>query len=450
MNIGIVGGGGVRSPIIIKMLAECDLGRSLDEVRILDVDNSKTDAILRLSSAILNRLNKRLNVVRYNSISEFSHKLDLAIFTIREGFEEGRAIDERICLRHNIIGQETTGAAGFAFASRTAPVLIKYASEIKRHSPACILINFTNPAGIVVRALNLAGITDAIGICDSSDAARIHASQLLKMNRLDLDATIVGLNHLSWTTQIFLKGENILPSLMNDERFYELAHGPFTKELFGRDMLFKNEYLYYYYCTESALKGMLEEKETRGEYLLRRNRELIKELREEGDESKLIEIYDVYLNDRCNTYMSYAYRNGRRRFTLNESEGYAEIALNIASAMLGKKEVNIPMILPNNGTLPFLPDDIVVEKFCHIRNGQIESKSIWTELPALERGIIEKVSKYEDLTAKSILDRSFSEAIEAMKIHPLIGEGVAESVLKEFVEAHKECFKDYHWRVISE
>lgn len=443
MNIGIVGGGGVRSPIIIKMLAEYDPGRSLNEVRILDVDDSKTNAILRLSSAILNRLNKRLNVVRYNSISEFSQKLDLAIFTIREGFEEGRAIDERICLRHNIIGQETTGAAGFAFASRTVPVLIKYAREIKRHSPACILINFTNPAGIVVRALNLAGITDVIGICDSSDAARIHASQLLKMNRWDLDATIAGLNHLSWTTQLLLKGENILPSLMNDERFYELAHGPFTKELFGMNMLFKNEYLYYYYCTASALKGMLEERETRGEYLLRRNRELVRDLRQEGDESKLIEIYDAYLNDRCTTYMSYAYGKGRRRLTLNESEGYAEIALNVASAMLGKKEVNIPLVLPNNGTLPFLPDSMVVEKFCYIRNGRIESKGVWTELPAFERSIIERVSRYEDLTARSILDRSFSEAIEAMKVHPLIGEGVAADLLKEFVEAHREYFKDY-------
>ncbi len=445
MNIGILGGGGIRSPIIIKMLSEFDSGMPLSEVRILDVDSNKTEAILKLSSVILKRMNKGLNIVKCNNISEFSKSLNVVIFTIREGFEEGRAVDERICLRNNIIGQETTGAAGFAFASRTAPVLIKYSEEIKKQSPGCIIINFTNPAGIVVRALNLAGFSDVIGICDSSDAARIHSAELLNKDRFDFNASIIGLNHLSWTTGLFSNGKNILPEILNNERFYEIAHGPFNKELFVRDGLYKNEYLYYYYCKDEALREMLKEKETRGEYLLKKNRELIRNLREEEEGERLIEIYESYLNDRFSTYMSYAYHDIKRRFAENESEGYAEIALKIASAMLLKKNLNIPMIIPNRGTIPFLPDEVVVEKFCNIRNGKIEAQPVDYNLPNFEKDLIETISRYEELTARSIINKSFSEAIEALKTHPLIGEKVAEKVLKEFVDVHKKYFEEYHF-----
>ncbi|MGC8928321.1 MAG: hypothetical protein ACP5QK_10410 [Myxococcota bacterium] len=443
MKIGILGGGGVRSPIILKMLSEFKFKEGLGEVRIYDIDQKKSDAILKLSYAILQKFNRRLNIVRCNSISEFAEGLNAVIFTIREGFEEGRAIDERLCLKYGIIGQETTGAAGFSFAVRTVPALIEYAQEIKKRSPDCILINFTNPAGIVVKALNLVGINDVIGICDSSDAARIHTAELYRRNRFDFDAEIVGLNHLSWTIRFFDRGKDILPSLIYDEKFYEIAHGPFTREIFTKDGIYKNEYLYYYYCTEDALKGMTEEKETRGEYLLRKNRELIKMLLQENSPDRLIEIYERYLSDRFTTYMSYAYREIKRRVLENESEGYAEIALKIISAIRDNINLNIPMILPNNGVIPFLPDDTVVEKFCRIRNGRISSERIDYKLPEFVVNLIKDVAEYETLAAQSILNRSFTLAEKALSVHPLIGSNIAGKILKEFSDVHKRYFEDF-------
>lgn len=443
MNIGILGGGGIRAPIIIKMLSQFDFGEKIEFVKIYDISTQKTEAILKLARAILNKNDKILNIIRCNSIEEFAEGLDAVVFTIREGFEEGRAIDERICLRHNVIGQETTGAAGFSFAARSIPSLIMYSTEITKRNPSCILINFTNPAGIVVRALNIVGFTNVIGICDSSDAARIHAAELMKRSRFDFDAEIIGLNHLSWTTRLMLGSNDILKELLSSEEFYNLAHGPFTKEIFLKDGLFKNEYLYYYYCTEDALKGMLEEKETRGEYLLRKNKELVNKLLEENDPNRLIKIYEDYLNDRFMTYMSYAYHGIKRRLVENESEGYAEIALKIIKALRERMELNIPMVLANNGTIPFLPDEYVVEKFCYIRNRKIEANKVNTTLPKYAKEIIERVAEYENLAAKSIIERSFSLAIKALSIHPLIGEKVAESLLGEFSKHHCKYFNDF-------
>jgi len=443
MNIGILGGGGVRSPIILRMISEFGFREPIDEVRIYDIDRRKTDAILKLARAILDRQNKRLNIVRCNSIEEFANRLDAVIFTIREGFEAARATDERICLNHDIIGQETTGAAGFAFAARSVPALIKYAMEIKRHSPNCILINFTNPAGIVVRALNIAGIVDVIGICDSSDAARIHSAELMRCNRFDFDIEIVGLNHLSWTTRLIHRGRDILQDMLYRDDFYEIAHGPYEREIFTKNGLFKNEYLYYYYCTEKALSGMLEERETRGEYLVRKNAEFIESLIKEDSNERLIQIYESYLNDRFQTYMSYAYKNIKRRVAENESEGYAEIALKIISAIKDRQDLNIPMVLPNRGVVPFLSDEMVVEKFCNIRGGQIISNPVNASLPEYEENLIKTISLYENLAAQAIVNKSYAQSVEALSVHPLIGRGVAEKVLKDFVKAHREYFEGY-------
>jgi 6-phospho-beta-glucosidase len=443
MIIGILGGGGVRSPIILRMISEYKFKEPVDEVRIYDIDQKKTNAILKLARAILNRQNRRLNMLQCNSIEEFARGLDAVIFTIREGFEEARAIDERICLNHHIIGQETTGAAGFAFAARSVPALIKYAMEIKRQSPNCILINFTNPAGIVVRALNIAGIVDVIGICDSSDAARIHAAELMGCSRFDFDIEIAGLNHLSWTTRLIHKGRDILQDILYRDDFYEIAHGPFEREIFTKNGLFKNEYLYYYYCTEKALTGMLEERETRGEYLKRKNADLIESLIREESEEKLIQIYESYLNDRFQTYMSYAYKDIKRRVAENESEGYAEIALRIISAIKDRQDLNIPMVLPNRGVVPFLSDEIVVEKFCTIKGGNITSDPIKTPLPDYEENLIRNIALYENLAAYAIVNRSYAQSIEALSVHPLIGKGIAEKVLKDFVRAHREYFEGY-------
>ncbi len=443
MNIGILGGGGIRSPIIIKMLSNFNFKEPIREVRIFDINSKKTDAIIKLASALLSRSGNNLQIIRCNAIEEFADDLDAAIFTIREGFEKRRAIDERICLKHNIIGQETTGAAGFSFASRSIPALINYADQIKKKNNACILINFTNPAGIVVRALNLAGHKDVIGICDSADAARIHAGEFFGKNRFGFISEIAGLNHFSWTTKLVSDNKDILSDLLNNEKFYELAHGPFNKELFKRDGMLKNEYLYYYYCTEEALKGMLEEKETRGEYLLRKNEELINNLLREEDPERLIDIYEAYLNDRFRTYMSYAYTRIKRRVVENESEGYAEIALKIIEALKDNNELNIPLILPNEGTLSFLPDEYVIEKFCSIKNREIRSRAITSDLPEYVKNLIINIAEYEESSAQSIINKSFTLARKALSIHPLVGEQKADKILKEIIDSNSEYFKDY-------
>ena len=94
------------------------------------------------------------------------------VTTIRVGFEQGRALDERIALRHGVLGQETTGPGGFAMALRSIPAILGYAELLQELSPGAWMFNFTNPAGLVTQALREAGFERTVGICDGANAGQ--------------------------------------------------------------------------------------------------------------------------------------------------------------------------------------------------------------------------------------------------------------------------------------
>src|SRR5690606_10716398 len=104
------------------------------------------------------------------------------ITSIRPGKEQGRATDERIAMRHGVLGQETTGAAGFAMAMRSLPAILEYARIVEEiAAPGAWLYNFTNPAGLVAQGLTYAGIKRVVGICDSANGAQHAVSHYLNV-----------------------------------------------------------------------------------------------------------------------------------------------------------------------------------------------------------------------------------------------------------------------------
>ena len=63
------------------------------------------------------------------------------------------------------MGQETTGAGGLAKALRTVPVVLDIADRVRSSNPDAWIVDFTNPVGIVTRALLEAGHR-AVGLCN--------------------------------------------------------------------------------------------------------------------------------------------------------------------------------------------------------------------------------------------------------------------------------------------
>src|SRR5512143_1425200 len=179
MKLTIIGGGSVRTPRILPALVRRAARLDLQELWLLDIDSSKLALIGGLCQAWAEQLGAPFRVILSTDAREALQGASHIITSIRPGFEQGRAVDERIAFSHGILGQETTGAAGFAMAMRSLPAILDYCRLAGQVAPGAWVYNFTNPAGLVAQGLHDAGIRRVIGICDSANGAQNAASRFL-------------------------------------------------------------------------------------------------------------------------------------------------------------------------------------------------------------------------------------------------------------------------------
>jgi alpha-galactosidase/6-phospho-beta-glucosidase family protein len=147
MKLTILGGGGVRVPLLVNGLVKSDL--PIDEIALFDIDRTRVAAI----AALAERFAGVARVTVEHSLDAAVDGASFIVTSIRVGGIERRAYDEQIALSHGLVGQETVGPAGFAMAMRTIPPLLTYARTIERRAPNAWIINFTNPVGIVTQAI---------------------------------------------------------------------------------------------------------------------------------------------------------------------------------------------------------------------------------------------------------------------------------------------------------
>ncbi len=297
MKLTIIGGGGVRTPRLMPSLVKRAARLGLRELWLMDNDAEKLNLIGGLCQQMIGQapFEVKLTTDAHEAIQDAQH----VITAIRPGLEQGRATDERICFDHGVLGQETTGAAGFAMAMRSVPAILDYARLVNQiGAPGAWIYNFTNPAGLVAQALHDAGIERIIGICDSANGAQHAVSRFLGIPLQRVRHTVYGLNHLSWTNSVRVDpspdgsgGEEMFPALLYDERFRQATHMKmFAPGLVTWHKTFFNEYLHYFYHRDEVLTALLKKTETRGEETLRLTRGLLDRLRNvQGDAAGSLE-----------------------------------------------------------------------------------------------------------------------------------------------------------------
>ncbi|MBL8130333.1 MAG: 6-phospho-beta-glucosidase, partial [Anaerolineae bacterium] len=320
MKLTIIGGGGVRTPRLIPSLVKRAERLGLSQLWLMDNDPRKLDLIGGLCRALADDASFEMHLT--TDAREAVRGAQHVISAIRPGLEAGRARDERICFDHGVLGQETTGAAGFAMAMRSIPAILGYARLIEEvGAPGAWLYNFTNPAGLVAQALHDAGVQRVVGICDSANGAQHAVSRFLNVPLRRVHHTVYGLNHLSWSPSVRLDaepdgtgGEEVFPGLLFDERFVATTHmSMFAPGLREWQAAFLNEYLHYYYHRDEALAALIGKSETRGEETMRLTAELLDRMRfVRGDTDASLKVYQEVMGQRSRTYMAHA-RGGADR-----------------------------------------------------------------------------------------------------------------------------------------
>ncbi len=364
MKLAVLGGGGVRSPFLAKSIVANSSKVGLTEVVFMDNNEKKLSIYGKIAQIVANRLDPSLKFSTTTDAVEAVKDADFVITTLRVGEDKARTYDERVALDQGVLGQETTGAGGFAMAMRSVPVLLEYCKMIKKHADKNVLIfNFTNPSGIVTQALRTAGYDNVYGICDSPSGFKNQLLNLLNIKDKELSMECFGLNHLSWFRNFKLNGKDISKELINSKELYAKTEmhlfDPELVKLSGGDMLL-NGYLYFYYYRERAVKSILKSKQTRGENILEINTEMMSELEKldmEKEFDKAFEIFTTYYLRRENSYMSAESGGGRvvpkavpsLQEYLDEPDegGYAGVALRFVNALRTGGDKEMVLSVPN-------------------------------------------------------------------------------------------------------
>lgn len=448
MKITVIGGGGVRSMFLAKSIAQKAQRLHIDELCFMDNNEQKLKIYGGMAAHVANLLCPELKFSLTADAIEAVKDADYVITTIRVGEDDMRAKDERIALNKGVLGQETTGAAGFSFAMRSVPALAEYCELIKKHSKKNVKVfNFTNPAGVVSQTLRDMGYDFTYGICDAPSGMLRSFALLYNESPDNIVGEVYGLNHLSYFKSIKLCGKEIMPELIeNDEAYKNSDMRYFSKELLRDRRAVLNEYLYYFYYREQAVENILNADKTRGEQIRDINKNMTAELSNmdvENDFEGCLKVFNKWYGMREGSYM--ASETGVKRtapwsFNIYEEDdgGYAGVALKfIENAQSGTTGTMI-MCIPNEGSISGLKDDDVVEITCDVNADSCTPHHIG-EVDEQNLELIRRVKIYERLSSKAIRNKDKRAAIGALTLHPLVNSySLACALVEEYIEHNKE------------
>jgi 6-phospho-beta-glucosidase len=424
MKIAVIGGAGIRTPLLIHGLAQSDL--PLEEVALYDTDQGRLAVIGPLAA----QMARGIRVRTCASLDGCIREADFVFTSIRVGGIEGRARDEAAIVRLGIVGQETVGPGGFAMAMRTVAPMIRYAREIAAASPRAWIVNFTNPVGIITQAVHTATGARIIGICDTPTELFHEAAGALGLEASECYYDYFGLNHLGWLREIYHQGQPQLKRLWDDPK---LLAGVYRRDLFEIELLLSlrllpTEYLYYYYRPRLAAENLRRAGTTRGAVIAGLNQEFFANLGRPGADS--IRLYEDYLSARDSGYMqiesgSSAPAAGSPWAALT---GYDKIALSVVRAVHFNARAVIPLDVPNRGNLPFLDDEDIVEVPCVVDANGALPLSV-APVPETVRPLILRVKEYERRTVRAAQESDRRLALQALAANPLVPDAAAAEAL---------------------
>ncbi|GAA2525385.1 MULTISPECIES: 6-phospho-beta-glucosidase [Streptomyces] len=413
MKLTVVGGGSTYTPELIDGFARLRDTLPLTELVLTDPATDRLDLVAPLSRRIFARQGHPGRITATTDLDAAVDGADAVLLQLRVGGQAARQQDETWPLECGCVGQETTGAGGLAKALRTVPVVLDIADRVRRANPDAWIIDFTNPVGIVTRALLRAGHR-AVGLCNVAIGLQRTFAARLGTDPADLHLDHVGLNHLTWETAVRRggpEGGDVLPRLLSDHGDEIAADLRLPRSLLDRLGVVPSYYLRYYYAHDEVVRDLRTKPSRAAEVA--------------DMERRLLALYaDPALAEKPALL---AQRGGAY---------YSEAAVDLAAALLrGAGSTYQVVNTLNNGTLPFLPDDAVIEV-----QAAVGPKGA-TPLPVapvdpLFAGLMANVTAYEDLALEAALHGTRTRVFRALLAHPLVAQYEYADRLTDSLIAH--------------
>ncbi len=415
MRISVIGGAGLRLPLLAQGLATSRL--PIRELCLYDTDQEHLATIAPVAAHYA----KSIRVLTFDNPEACVRGSSFVFLSIRPGQMDQRARDERICLKHGVIGQETVGAAGFAMALRAIGPSVNYAKLVQQHAPDAWIINFTNPVSIVTQAVHESTDARIIGICDTPTELWAEAAEFLHLIPSECEFDYIGLNHLGFLREVYWQGKPQLERWWSSpEKLTALYSRPmFRAAQLAALRLLPSEYLYFYYHSEQALEHLIQAAHGRGEQLAQQNQMLWKQLKQSGDSA--IECYEAYLRQRDASYMQAETADIRERRALGRyaQTGYDKIAVKVLEGLYFNTREVLALNVLNHGNIPELAEEDVIEVPCVIGSNGPRALHAGS-LPDAIKELVLQVKRYERSAVQAAMAQDETLAVRALSENPLI------------------------------
>jgi 6-phospho-beta-glucosidase len=414
VRIAVVGGGSTYTPELIEGFAVRGSRLPVDELVLLDPDPDRVEIVGGLARRMLDRLDWPGRLTMTPNADAALDGADFVLIQLRVGGQAARYLDETLPPKHGTIGQETTGAGGFAKALRTVPVVLDIAERAaRRAAPGHWIVDFTNPVGIVSQALLDDGHR-AIGLCNVAIGFQRRFAERFGVSPEQVELEHVGLNHLTWERAIRVDGVDRLPELLAND-LDEIAEDlGMPADLIRVLEAIPSYYLRYYYQFDAVLAEQLSGGHaTRAEEVI-------------AIENRLLEMYrDPHLAEKPALL---ADRGGAFY-----SEAAAQL---IASLHDGAGDIQVVNVR-NAGALPDMPDDAVVEIPARVDRDGAHPLPLAPLAPEM-RGLVQQAKAYEELAIAAARSGDRDLALRALMANPLVGRWeMADGLLTEILAANQ-------------
>ncbi|KJY33749.1 MULTISPECIES: 6-phospho-beta-glucosidase [Streptomyces] len=416
MKLAVVGGGSTYTPELVDGFARLRDTLPVTELVLIDPAAERLELVGGLARRIFARQGHPGRITTTADLDAGVAGADAVLLQLRIGGQAARLQDETWPLECGCVGQETTGAGGLAKALRTVPVVLDIAERVRRAAPGAWIIDFTNPVGIVTRALLQAGHR-AVGLCNVAIGLQRKFAALLGAQPAEVHLDHVGLNHLTWEFGVRLGGPggaDVLPRLLAEHGEAIAADLRLPRAVLDRLGVVPSYYLRYFYSHDEVVRE-LGEKPSRAAEVAAMERELLA----------------LYADPALDEKPALLAKRG--------GAFYSEAAVDLAAALLGGGGPAVQVVNTRNGsTLPFLPEDAVIEVQAAVDGSGPVPLAVPRPDPVYT-GLLAHVTAYEDLALDAALRGGRERVARALLAHPLVGQfDLAEALTDRLLAHNKE------------
>lgn len=433
LKLVVVGGGSSYTPEIIEGIIRRHETFPVTEIVLVDIEagKEKLEIVGNLASRMIEKSGKPIKLSWTLNQKEALVNADFVSTQIRVGGLDARAKDERIPLSHGLIGQETNGAGGAFKAFRTIPVLMELAENVHNICPDAWIINFTNPAGIVTEALlKHSPHKKIIGVCNIPYNMRHSTAEILQASPDDVTIEFVGMNHFVFGRKVLVKGidrtEEVLEKLCGTDFDYSpanIVNLGWSNDFIQSLRMLPNPYHQYYFQTRDVLKKD------------------IKAYEEHGTRAEIVQTLEESL---FQLYKDPDLRDKPKELEKRGGAFYSDVACSLMDSIYNNKGDVQTVNTMNNGAIPDLPNDSVIEVNCVITK-QGPQPIVVGELPVSIKGLVQQMKGFEQLVICAGLTGNYHDAYTALLMNPLItDEKLAKVILDELLDAHKELLPQFY------